>query len=65
MSSPSKLAPAGPAYEKHMKSKKFDPAKSAVLRVMEDQEHGNFAVDTAAVREAREEDLGHGGGRRI
>ena len=48
-----------------MKSKKFDPAKSAVLRVMEDQEHGNFAVDTAAVREAREEDLGHGGGRRI
>ena len=44
-------------------SKKFDPCKSAVLLVMADQEKGNFAVDTAAVREAREE--GHDGGRRI
>ena len=38
-------------------------ARSSVLLVMADQERGNFAVDTAAVREAREE--GHEGGRRI
>ena len=43
--------------------KKFDPARSSVLLVMMDQEKGNFAVDTAAVREAREE--GHDGGRRV
>lgn len=36
-------------------SKKFDPAKSSVLVVMADQERGNFAVDTSAVKEAREE----------
>lgn len=46
-----------------IKSKKFDPAKSAVLEVMSEQEKGIFAVDTAAVRQAREE--GHDGGRRI
>ena len=34
ISSPSKLDPEGPAYEKMMKSKKFDPAKSAVLEVI-------------------------------
>jgi len=61
---PSKLDPEGPAYEKMKKSKKFDPAKSAVLEVMADQERGNFAVDTGAVRQAREE-TGHEGGRRI
>ena len=61
--SPSKLDPSGPAYQKMKNSKKFDPAKSAVLVVMADQDRGNFAVDTAAVREAREE--GHDGGRRI
>jgi len=60
---PSKLDPEGPAYAKMMKSKKFDPAKSAVLEVMSEQEKGIFAVDTAAVRQAREE--GHDGGRRI
>ena len=43
--------------------KKFDPARSSVLVVMADQERGNFAVDTAEVREAREE--GHEGVRRI
>jgi len=47
---PSKLDPAGPAYQKMKNSKKFDPCKSAVLLVMADQEKGNFAVDTAAVR---------------
>ena len=31
--SPSKLDPAGPAYQKMKNSKKFDPAKSAVLEV--------------------------------
>merc|ERR1711872_368004 len=61
---PEKLDPEGPAYEKMKKSKKFDPAKSAVLEVMADQERGNFAVDTGAVRQAREE-TGHEGGRRI
>ena len=61
--SPSKLDPEGPAYAKMIKSKKFDPAKSAVLEVMSEQEKGIFAVDTAAVRQAREE--GHDGGRRI
>merc|ERR1711988_930663 len=60
---PSKLDPAGPAYAKMKNSKKFDPAKSSVLVVMADQEKGNFAVDTSAVKEAREE--GHEGGRRI
>ena len=48
-----------------LKSKKFDPAKSAVLRVMADQEKGNFAVDTSEIRETREEENGHGSGRRI
>ena len=35
-----------------------------MLKVMADQERGNFAVDTGAVRQAREES-GHEGGRRI
>lgn len=61
---PSKLDPEGPAYAKMMKSKKFDPRKSQVLEVMADQERGNFAVDTAAVRQEREEGA-HEGGRRI
>ena len=79
--SPSKLDPAGPAYQKMKNSKKFDPAKSAVLevamekyynnkniccvQVMAAQERGNFAVDTAAVRQAREEEGRHEGGRMI
>ena len=78
--SPSKLDPEGPAYAKMIKSKKFDPKKSQVLevrrhsllrifsnlpvKVMADQERGNFAVDTASVRQEREEG-GHEGGRRI
>ena len=37
---PAKLDPAGPAYQKMLKSKKFDPARSAVLRVMEEQNKG-------------------------
>ena len=34
------------------------------VKVMADQERGNFAVDTASVRQEREEG-GHEGGRRI
>ena len=52
-SSPSKLDPSGPAYEKFKRSKKFDPKRSSVLMVLNDQLNGVFAVDTAAVKEAR------------
>jgi len=50
---PSKLDPSGPAYEKFKRSKKFDPKRSSVLMVLNDQLNGVFAVDTAAVKEAR------------
>ena len=52
-SSPDKLDPTGPAYEKFRKSKKFDPKRSSVLMVLNDQINGVFAVDTSAVKEAR------------
>ena len=62
--SPEKLDPAGPAYEKFKKSKKFDPKRSSVLMVLNDQLNGDFAVDTAAVKEARME-AEFASGRRI
>ena len=39
--SPSKLDPAGPAYQKMKNSKKFDPAKSAVLEVAMEKYYNN------------------------
>ena len=35
-----KLDPNGPAYKKWKQSKKFDPSRSEVLRVMKAQEAG-------------------------
>ena len=35
-----KLDPSGPAYKKWKQSKKFDPSRSEVLRVMKAQEAG-------------------------
>ena len=35
--SPDKLDPRGPAYDKYKKSKKFDPDRSSVLMVINDQ----------------------------
>ena len=51
--SPEKLDPTGPAYEKFRRSKKFDPKRSSVLLVLNDQLNGHYAVDTADIKEAR------------
>ena len=63
--SPEKLDPSGPAYEKFKRSKKFDPKRSSVLLVLNDQLNGNFAVDTAEIKEARMDAETDDIGRRI
>ena len=63
--SPEKLDPNGPAYEKYKRSKKFDPKRSSVLMVLNDQLNGNFAVDTAEIKEARIDAEADDVGRRI
>jgi len=62
---PEKLDPSGPAYEKFKRSKKFDPKRSSVLLVLNDQLNGNFAVDTAEIKEARMDAETDDIGRRI
>ena len=51
--SPDKLAPEGPAMAKYRKAKRFDPTKSDVLQVLNEQEKGEYCVDKKAVIEAR------------
>ena len=51
--SPDKLAPDGPAMAKYRKAKRFDPTKSDVLQVLNEQEKGEYCVDKKAVIEAR------------
>jgi len=48
---PDKLDPDGPAFKKFKNSKRFDPSKSEVMRVLNDQKEGNFSVDKGAVRD--------------
>ena len=46
--SPENLEYGSPAYEKYMKAKRFDPAKSDVMKVLnqhEDKNRGDFSVD--------------------
>jgi len=50
---PDKLAPDGPAMAKYRKAKRFDPTKSDVLQVLNEQEKGEYCVDKKAVIEAR------------
>ena len=49
--SPEKLDKDGPAYQKWKNSKRFDPARSEVMRVLDQQKDGNFSVDKAAIHE--------------
>jgi len=48
---PDKLDPDGPAYKKYKNSKRFDPARSEVMRVLNQQDEGNFSVDKPAIRD--------------
>jgi len=48
---PDKLDPDGPAYQKFKKSKRFDPNRSEVMRVLNQQKEGNFSVDKGAIRD--------------
>jgi len=48
---PDKLDPDGPAYKKYKMSKRFDPAKSEVMRVLNQQKEGNFSVDKGNIRD--------------
>jgi len=48
---PDKLDKDGPAYQKWKNSKRFDPARSEVMRVLDQQKDGNFSVDKAAIKE--------------
>ena len=45
--SPENLEYGSPAYEKYMKAKRFDPAKSDVMKVLNqhEQKRGDFSVD--------------------
>ena len=45
--SPENLEYGSPAYEKYMKAKRFDPAKSDVMKVLNqhEQNRGDFSVD--------------------
>ena len=43
------MDPEGYAYEKWKKSKKFDPNRSGVMKVMLAQEQGDFSVDKKAI----------------
>jgi len=52
---PDKLDPNSPAFEKYQKSKKFNPARSSVLLVLQDQDCGIFEVDTGSIVQARQE----------
>ena len=49
--SPDKLEKDSPAYKKYKNSKRFDPAKSDVMKVLNQQKDGNFSVDKAAIKE--------------
>jgi len=48
---PDKLEKDSPAYKKYKNSKRFDPAKSDVMKVLNQQKDGNFSVDKAAIKE--------------
>ena len=50
--SPEKLDPNGPAYEKFERSKKYDAKKRSLVMVLNDKFSGNFAVDTAEIKDA-------------
>ena len=45
------MDPDGPAYKKYKGSKRFDPSKSEVMRVLNAQKEGDFSVDKGAVRD--------------
>ena len=47
------MEPDSPAYVKFKNSKRFDPAQSDVVKVLSEQEKGDYNVDKKAVIEAR------------
>ena len=49
--STSKLDPTSPCYSKLMNTKKFNPARSSVLEVLNAHEKGHFEVDVRNIHE--------------
>ena len=51
----SKLDPTSPCYSKLMNTKKFNPARSSVLEVLNAHEKGHFEVDVRNIHEVKPE----------
>ena len=56
--SPAKLDPNSKAFDRLKKTKVFDPKRSSVLSVLNDQINGNFSVDISGITENRAETSG-------
>jgi len=55
---PAKLDPNSKAFDRLKKTKVFDPKRSSVLSVLNDQLNGDFSVDISGISESRNETSG-------
>jgi len=55
---PAKVDPNSKAFERLKKTKVFDPKRSSVLSVLNDQLNGDFSVDISGIAETRMENSG-------